>query len=378
MTSYGIPLLVLTITGSASLTGLAFALEWIPRIGAFTVAGTLVDRYGPARTFRAACLLRTLVAVTAALVLDALDSRAPAATVAVMLLAAATGTLSEFSYISAETTGGEASRKAGARAHRVQSVLLGIDQTATLAGPAVAGLLLEHGGPPVMLATLAGCSLLAAALAPRERVTPPNSVSISAWHGLTTGWATLRSLPALAWLVAGLIVSNSAVAVLQAAVPIVVVGELGRSSADAGFIWSAAALATLLVVTASRSAIDRWGLWRVGAVSAAVTAGATLAVAQADTYREYLLLIAVLMVGEGGLTVVLRTLRSHLIPPKVFGSTLGVTILLLLAPYPAAGLLVAAVPLAQLGHTITAAALLQALALAITFARLRTLPALPA
>ncbi|MFJ7342408.1 MFS transporter [Streptomyces sp. NPDC101110] len=372
MTTYGIPLLVLATTQSAVLTGLAFALEWIPRIGAFTVAGTLVDRYGTARTFRAACLARALLVLAAAVMLTVLEARTPGATVTVMLLAASTGVLTEFSFVAAETAGAEASRKAGARAHRVQAVLLGIDQTATLAGPAVSGLILDHGGPTVMLTTLASFSLLAAALGPRVQTSPADVAS--AQRGLRAGWETLGSLPALAWLVGGLVASNAALALLQAAVPVVVVTELNHSSADAGLIWSAAAMASLLAITASRNAIDRWGLWPVGAVAAAVTATATFAVAQADTYRGYLVLIAVVMAGEGSLTVVFRTLRSRLIPPEVFGSTLAVTVLLLLLPFPAAGLLVAAVPPAQLGHAITVAAVLQALGLAVALARLRTLP----
>ncbi|MFJ6752203.1 MFS transporter [Streptomyces sp. NPDC091266] len=375
MTTYGIPLLVLATTGSAALTGVAFALEWLPRLGAFTVAGTLVDRHGTARVFRAACVLRALVVLTAALLLAILDAGAPAA-VTVMALAPLTGALTEFSYVAAETTGGQASQASGARAHRVQSVLLGIDQGAMLAGPLVCGLLLEHGSPAVMLSTLAGFSLLAAALAPRQRALLLDAATRKS--GLRAGWRTLRSLPALAWLVGGLIVSNIAVGLLQAAMPVIVVNELGRSSVDAGLIWSAAAVASLLAITAARQAIDRWGLWPVGTASAAIAATATLAVAQADTYRGYLLLIAVLMIGEGGLTVVLRTLRSHLIPPDVFGSTLAVTILLLLLPFPASGLLVAAIPPSQLGYAITAAALLQALGLATAFTRLRTLPAMPA
>ncbi|GAU70717.1 major facilitator superfamily transporter [Streptomyces sp. NBRC 110611] len=376
MTTYGIPLLVLATTGSAALTGLAFALEWLPRLGAFTVAGTVVDRYGTALIFRTACVVRALVVLAAVLLLTVLDAGGPAATVTVMALATVTGVVTEFSYVAAETAGGEASRTGGVRAHRVQSVLLGIDQKAMLAGPLVSGLLLEHGGPAVMLATLAGFSLAAAALGTRGRTAALSAAP--AQGGLRTGWATLRALPALAWLVGGLVVSNCAIALLQAAMPVIVVTELGHSSADAGLIWSAAAVASLLAITAARRAIDRWGLWPVGAAAAAVAASATLAVSQADTYHGYLLLIAVLMAGEGGLTVVLRTLRSHLIPPGVFGSTLSLTILLLLLPFPAAGLLVAAIPPAQLGHAVTAAAGLQALGLAVTFARLRTLPALPA
>ncbi|PZG92646.1 MFS transporter [Streptomyces sp. NTH33] len=375
MATYGIPLLVLATTGSAALTGLAFALEWIPRIAAFTVAGTIVDRHGTARVFRAACLARALAVLAAAGVLTVLDAGSPAVTATVMLLAASTGILTEFSYVAAETAGGAASRSAGAQAHRVQSVLLGIDQTAMLAGPLVAGLLLEHGGPTAMLGTLAAFSLLAAALGSGERNTPTSAAL--AKGGLRTGWATLRSLPALAWLVGGLVVSNTVIAVLQAAMPVIVVTELRRSSADAGLIWSAAAVASLIAITAARRAIDRWGLWPVGAAAAVLAAGATLAVSQADAYHSYLLLIAVLMAGEGGLTVVLRTVRSHLIPADVFGSTLSLTILLLLLPFPAAGLLVAVLPSAQLGHAVTAAALLQAAGLATAFIRLRTLPALP-
>ncbi|MFJ2739638.1 MFS transporter [Streptomyces sp. NPDC087440] len=375
VTTYGIPLLVLATTGSAGLTGLAFALEWVPRIGAFTVAGTLVDRYGTARIFRAACLARAVLVLAAAAVLTSLDNHTLAATATVMCLAALTGVLTEFSYIAVETEGGEASRGAGERAHRVQSVLLGIDQSAMLAGPAVSGLLVEYGGPALMLGCLAAFSLLAALLGLPRSAAPATEVQKK---GLRTGWSTLRSLPALSWLIGGLLVSNGAVALLQAAMPVIVVSELGHSSADAGLIWSAAAVASLLAVTASRMAIDRWGLWPVGAVAAAVAAGATLAVSQAETYRTYLVLIAVLMAGEGGLTVVLRTLRSHLIPSAVFGSTLAVSVLVLLLPFPAAGLLVAAVPPAQLGHIIAGAAVLQAVGLAAAFARLRTLPALSA
>ncbi|AKA06688.1 MFS transporter [Streptomyces noursei ZPM] len=374
MTTYGIPLLVLATTGSATLTGLAFALEWVPRLAAFTIAGTLVDRHGTTAVFRTACVLRAAVVLAGAVLLAIPHAGVPPV-VTVMTLAPVTGVLTEVSYVAVETAGGEASRAAGAQAHRVQAVLLGIDQTAMLAGPLVSGLLLQHGGTTAMLSILAAFSLLAAALNPRQSTEPRSATSRSGASGLLVGWATLRSLPALAWLVGGLVVSNIAIGLLQAAMPVIVVNRLGHSSAEAGLIWSAAAIASLLAITVARRAIDRWGLWPVGAVSAALAATATLALSQADTYRTYLLLIAVVMAGEGGLTVVLRTLRSHLIPPHVFGSTLALTILLLLAPFPAAGLLVAVVPPAQLGHLLAAAALLQALGLAIALTRLRALPA---
>lgn len=377
MTTYGIPLLVLATTNSASLTGLAFALEWVPRLGAFAVAGAMVDRHGTTRVLRTASALRAAVVVAAALTLPQLEAGLPT-TVAVMLLAGSTGVLTEFSYIAAETAGGVASHQAGDQAHRVQSVLLGIDQVGTLVGPAVAGLLLERAGAAGMLVTIAVFSLLASALAPRQHATEQTKMPEPVLAGLRTGWTTLRSLPALGWLVCGLTLSNLAIGLLQAAAPVIVVKEFEHSSADVGLIWSVAAVASLITVAVCRRAIDRWGLWPVGALSATVAACGCLAVSLTHTYTAYLALIAVLMAGEGGMTVVLRTLRSHLIPQQVFGATLSLTILLLLIPFPLAGVLVATVPSALLGHVITACAVLQALGLGLTFVRLRTLPGLHA
>ncbi|MDF3292438.1 MFS transporter [Streptomyces silvisoli] len=377
MTTYGIPLLVLATTNSAALTGAAFALEWIPRLGAFAIAGALVDRHGTTTVLRYASAARAVVVLAAALVLSA-QADGIGTTVTVMLLAASTGVLTEFSYIAAETAGGVASREAGDRAHRVQSVLLGIDQGATLAGPALAALLLQWAGTAGMLTAIAGFSLLASALAPRRHQRERTGAGESVLQGLRTGWSTLKSLPALGWLVTGVTVSNLAVGLLQAAAPVIVVRQLGHSTADVGLVWSAAAVTSLAAVAACRRAIDRWGLWPVGAVSAAIAAFACLAVSLTHTYSVYLALIAVLMAGEGGLTVVLRTLRSHLIPAQVFGATLSLTILLLLLPYPVAGVLVAAVPPALLGPVITGCAVLQALGLFTSFARLRTTPGLRA
>lgn len=172
MSTYGIPLLVLATTDSAALTGLAFALEWIPRLAAFGWAGAVVDRRGAAVVFHLASLGRALALTSGAVILY-LHPSGHVASVTVMVLAATTGVLTEFSYIAAETAGAAAARRAGRRAHRVQAVLLGIDQTATLAGPALAGLLLLA-GPPPMLAVVTVLSLLAALLALR---TPPRPSS---------------------------------------------------------------------------------------------------------------------------------------------------------------------------------------------------------
>jgi hypothetical protein len=367
--TYTLPLLVLATTDSPELTGLAFALEWVPRLASFGRAGALVARYGAGQVMKVAAAARSLVLLAAIPVLAGTASGAATATT-VMALAAANGVLSQFSYIAAETAGAAAGRTT-ARTHRVQGVLLGIDQGAVLAGPAAGAALLQWAGPGWLLGAVAAMSATAATTVPTGPASRGRGSSDGRTEPTMSGWATLRSLPALAWLVAGLAVSNLATGTLEAAAPVIVVKNLGHSSASVGAVWSLAAAATLLVVAASRPAVDRWGLWPVGAFSATVAAAACLAVAQVHHFPAFVVMVAVLMASEAGMTVVLRTLRSQLIPAEAFAPTLATTVLLLLLPFPLAGVLVACTPPAFLGHVLTALAAAQAVALTAAFSKVR-------
>nr|WSX75883.1 MFS transporter [Streptomyces sp. NBC_00899] len=367
--AYTLPLLVLATTDSPALTGTAFALEWVPRLASFGRAGALVARHGAGQVMRIAAIVRALVLVAAIPVLAG-AGEGTAATAAVMALAALVGVLSQFSYVAAETAGAAASQ-AAARPHRVQGVLLGIDQGAMLAGPAAGAALLQWAGPGWLLGVVAAMSVTAAITVPTGIPTPGAASSDSGAEAAVSGWATLKSLPVLVWLVAGLALSNLATGTLEAAAPVMVVRNLGHSSASVGAVWSLAAAATLLVVAASRPAVERWGLWPVGAVSAAVASAACVGVAQVHRFPAYMVLVAVLMASEAGMTVVLRTVRSQLVTANAFAPTLAVTILILLLPFPLAGVLVACTPPAALGQVLTCLAVLQAVALTAAFAKAR-------
>ncbi|MFD8717583.1 MFS transporter [Streptomyces sp. NPDC059629] len=377
MATYAMPLLVLTITGSSSLTGLAFALEWTPRIAAFVPAGNAVDRRGAAIVCFIASLARAMVVAVSAVALLMLP-RSTAETVVVLALAAVTGTLSQFGFVANEAVGAIVTRRDQARPHGVQAVLVGIDQTAAVVGPLLAGFLLLA-GPGWMLGCLSAVSLIAAVLGLQTPPTPLRAARAGATGNdgtLRLGLRTLLALPALGWLVAGLACSNLALGLLQSASPVIVVETFGRSSADVGAMWSAAAVATLLAITCCRLLLSRLDLWGVGMVSATLASAACLAITQAPSYASYTVLIAIFMAGDGGLTVVLRTVRSLIIPTTALGATLSLTMLLLLLPFPAAGILVALTPPPHLSNVILACALVQAAALVTIFARLRNEPTL--
>ncbi|MCG7523030.1 MFS transporter [Streptomyces sp. OfavH-34-F] len=365
--TYAIPLLVLVTTGSTALTGLAFLLEWAPRLAAFTFAGALVDRWSADSVFRASNSVRACLVLLTGAALLVLPTAGTVTTGVVLAFSAVSGLLAEVSFVAVETLGVAIGRGLGAEAHRVQATQTGIDQGAVLVGPLLGGLLLLA-GPSVMMAVVALLSLVATVTAsgvtqPARHATEPSS--------LAAGWKVLRRTPALVWLVVGLAASNLATGVLQAAAPITVLHQFHSSTALVGSVWSAAAVASLLAVWVSRRAIDRFGTWAVGAVAAALATSACLVTALAPNFVTYTVAVAVVMAGEGALTVVLRTLRSRLIPAAAFGSTLAVTILLVLVPLPLAGALVALVPPAGLPHLLLACAVLQGLVLGACFTGLR-------
>ncbi|MFF7475744.1 MFS transporter [Streptomyces sp. NPDC008092] len=377
MATYAMPLLVLTITGSASLTGLAFALEWTPRIAAFVFAGKAVDRRGAAIVCFVASLARAVVVAVSTVALLMLPP-SPAETAVTLVLAAVTGTLSQFSFVANEAVGAIVTRRDQAGPHGIQTVLVSIDQSATVAGPLLAGLLLLA-GPDWMLGCLSAVSLIAAVLGLQ---TPPTPLRAARADGTAKGGAlrlglrTLLTLPALGWLVTGLACSNLALGLLQSASPVIVVETFGRSSADVGAMWSAAAVATLLAITCCRFVLSRVDLWGVGMVSATLASAACLALTQVPSFVSYTVLVAIFMAGDGGLTVVLRTVRSLIIPTTALGATLSLTMLLLLLPFPVAGVLVALTRPARLSDVMMVCALVQAVALATTFVRLRNEPTL--
>ncbi|MFD1662829.1 hypothetical protein ACFSL4_32845 [Streptomyces caeni] len=90
----------------------------------------------------------------------------------------------------------------------------------------------------------------------------------------------------------------------------------------------------------------------------------------------YTVLVALFTDGDGGLTIALRTVRSPVIPPAAFGTPLSLTLLLLLPPFPLAGFVIAVTPAPYPAAAIGGCAVLQTLALVVTFVRLRSAPVL--
>jgi MFS family permease len=332
---YAVPVLAYQLTGSAAWAGAAFAAEWAPRLLGLAAGGRLVDRLAPRVVLLAAALMRVLVMVGGVL---AVVSGAGA--VVVVAVGACCGLVAQVAYLAAESLG--AAVGCGTNAARVQAVQTAIDQGVLLVGPLAGGVLLLT-GPSVALGTIAVLAALTAMIA----LAGPVATSVGRRPrtreqrgGLKAGFAALRAVPALCWMTAGLAGMNLLAGIMTAAAP-VLVASFGHSSAAMGAAWSATAAAALLAALVCARVLDR-----VGPLVVIVTASVTAALAAAAAgwssgYPQFLTAMAVLGVAEGGALVAMRTVRARLLPPQVFGSAVAVMILLLLAPMPLGGLLLA-------------------------------------
>lgn len=351
LAQYAVPLLVFELTGSAGWAGVAFAAEWGPRLAGITAGGPVVDRAAPRRVLLAAGLVRAVVVVAG---LGALLFGAGA--VVVVAVGIGCGLIAPVGYLAAESLGAAVGREGDGA--RVQGVQTAIDQAAVLLGPLLSGLLMLA-GPYAGLVTVVALSLVAAALA-AYRSASQTSAACSGRGGLRSGAAALRTAPALCWMTAGLAGVNLVAGIMAAAAP-VLVASAGQSSAATGVAWAATAAAALIAALACARVLRRAGALRVlVAASLAASLAAGGAGWTAGGFLPFVAAMAVLGVAEGAAMVAMRTVRAHLLPPEVFGSAVAVMILLLLAPMPLGGLLVAAAGQQHLPLLLAGAAVLHA------------------
>ncbi|WTW91940.1 MFS transporter [Streptomycetaceae bacterium NBC_01309] len=377
---FALPMMIFTATGSATWSGVAFVVEWLPRLCAIPMSGLRVDRHGPRRVLIITNLARCGVTVVALVWLLA----DPGAWAALIGLAIIVGLLAECSYVASEAAGAEVTDRAAA--HRVQSTQAGIDQTVLVIGPPTAALVLMTTGStgvllgsailgalvPVLAVTLP----VAAPVTPRwnaDAVSEP--VSVSMRDGVRTGLRVVTRNRLLSCVVIVAAAQNLMLAVLLAATPAMALGRYGMRESTVGLMWTCGAIGSLAAIVVARRAIGRNGrLWHVGLVSSLLAGFATVTAGTASSGPLFFAGVALLVTADGAGAVYLRTARTQVIPPDVFGVTISVVVLLVLVPYPFAGALVAVVPREHLSSLITVCGLVATAVAASAVMRVRREP----
>lgn len=138
------------------------------------------------------------------------------------------------------------------------------------------------------------------------------------------------------------------VALLLAAAPGIALHQYQKAETDLGSMWTAAAAVTLLATSVTRRGIDRWGTAPLLLPSGFVLAAASATAGTAGTFAAFAVSATAIVAGECTANIVLRTMRTLVIPGHALGATVSVLLVIGLLPYPLAGLVVAVVPLPAL------------------------------
>jgi len=338
-----IPLIVFQHTGSAAWSGLAFFVEWLPRLVLMPVSGPLVDHFGVRRTYLVAEAIRC---VAATLALAALAGGGhDTVLVAIIGLALVAGAGADLIFLA-----GEKAVRVLATAEqtsRAQSVCGGIDQATILVAPVLGGLLVAWLGVGAVglvgVLFLANLLLAATTADPHAGADtrPPLRVRTVAGQ-LAAGARRMWRAPILRVLVAVTMGVNLLIGLVLTATPAWVLSRYDRPAGYVSTVFAVAGLTSLAMLTLTPWLIRRFGLPRVGAVTALVPCAAIALCGTDPGYPVFLCLAVLVLASTTVFTVFIRTVRAKVVPVADFGTVTGVILVFNFLSLPVSGLLLAA------------------------------------
>lgn len=332
-----LPVFIYLKTGQVTLSGLALAIEWSPRVLSLPVTGALVDSFA----VRPQLIALDVVRATLAASLPLLSS--------VYALMAAGGLLSlcnGYAMLLGETVLARvvhSGAMAGAQAQ--MQIAAQLSQTV---GPVLAGFALPRLGFAGSCAIIGGTLLTGAvsvgvvtAGMPAVRV-PGKRLSLSTVPGnLAAGVRAVTRRPALVRLILITTFVNLVGGLVLASLPALVTHQLGGNATSLGAIMGVASLTSLTCAVLATRLVRRVRLALLAGTAGVFLVGSAFWMAGATTL---LALAAAFAVWSAALTVFvvwMRTRRLHLLGGESVGSGLGVFVAAILFATPVSGAILA-------------------------------------
>ena len=338
---YAVPVIVYRQTGDIAASGMAFAIEWLPRLLGLAVSGVIADRTGARRVYLIADLARTALCMIAfALAIG--DGNHAFMLAAVAGLA---GFFQQMAFVSLEST--VPKMVSGAGVQRAQSLLQAADQTAQVLGPSLAVFLSLRWSLAGLFGIAAAVYLMSAVNVlvsfPRDQTRTARGLRWGDFgRDLLGGLKLVMTNPRLRTIVALTMLVNVIMGICLATTPGFIQQHFGRAETDLGTLNSMAGAAGIATFIAIRMLGERLPLARLGALGFTLFFAASLTMGLAETYTGFRLAYLLLFVALGLVNVFIRTERVRWIPPDRFGAVIGVIVLLNLSVLPVAGWIVAA------------------------------------
>ena len=333
-----VPLVVFQTTNSASLAGLAFFVESLPRFLVFPLCGALCDKYPPIKILHISQIYRAILCVLAMTLYVIFDGIGW-----LVLLSALCGVLTTQGVMAREVLMPHIFQHYSYTKTLSYSQIA--DQTGLVLGPLVAALMLEVWAWHWVVLWIAGLFLLA-------------DLSMLAWQRLSRitlevfeqhqdiwlqplriAFGHIRRMAELKKIITLAVGVNLIVGVTLSTSAAMVIGQYGAGKDTYAGLQAAGAVTTIVILfLLARIVLPLRVLGGVGYSMIAI--GAFMS-ALSPNLIGYVLGFLLIVGFDKMFNVYMRTIRQRVIPTRDFGKTVGVITLLNNMSQPLAGLLVA-------------------------------------
>ncbi|MGY6040245.1 MFS transporter [Aeromonas sp. AE23HZ002T15] len=336
---FAVPLLVYRSTGSVALSGLAFFIEWLPRLVSLPLAGVFADRVGGRRVYILADGLRAAACVVTALIMTLWPGSGLAP---ILLMMALCAFCYAQAFIALETTLPQLVPQS--EMAKAQSWLQLTNNGASVLGPALAAALLIW-MPATQL--LWGCALGFALSATgvlgltRGASLVPATARRALLPELREGLGALLSQPTLLRLVGLAMLVNLIVGLALATAAPMTLGLFGQSDQTLASVQLTMGIISIAAFLLMPWLLRRFSVYWIGQLAFLLILAGGLIMARAPSFGWYLLGCG-LSYGLCGLfNVFIRTERLHWIAEQQRGRVISLMVLLNQLSLPLAGLIVA-------------------------------------
>ncbi|MFL6163297.1 MAG: hypothetical protein ACJ74U_13840 [Jatrophihabitantaceae bacterium] len=342
---FAVPAALFIVTGRPGVSATVFGLEWASRLAFLFFGGTVIDRFGAARSARSAWVARFVIGLLGLLAVLLFAGSDAVTAIALAACGVLSAGLVEFGFVANERLAATLVDQ-GASAEVVQSRLGAVDQAALIGGPAIGGAVLLLGIPVL----LAGYSLAMVVGMSTVRFAADQDTDRAA--GVVAGHSAVRESVDAVRLVFGhrllratmltAMATNLVLATILSTLASVVGLIYHHDPRTASLITSTGGAVSLLTILLTPLAMRRFGyarcLWPMAVATGAVGVVATLS----SSVLLFAALLTVAYLGDSVVAIVLRSVRIRVIPRDRYSALMSATAFACFLPMPFAGFLIGA------------------------------------
>jgi len=341
-----VPIMVFQVTQSIAWSSFAFALETIPRVIAYPLAGVFSDRYCSRLLLKISLSLRSIFCLLALLVAWALSENT--VLIIVMTLSAVTGVLSVQGFIASEVLLPEVFKQQSFT--KIQASVQSVDQISIIAGPLLAAFVLQFfdwlavlliaGSLFVIAQIFFTISTANLKLSPSSSTTNLDIKSIA--KQLAHSCHLIKSNQALLVVIGQTALVNLIFGAALATGAALVAGKFHLPSTAYGFLQMMGALTAVVVLGSTAVLAKRILLKTLGVLSFCSICIGGVVYALSESYSIFVLGFMLILGFDAMFNVYIRTTRQAIIPAADYGKATGMIVFFNNLTKPVAGLLIAA------------------------------------